>query len=338
MQAHRTKTLGRGRKATARGKKPRRNANVAIPAEVSNSHEEMLIKRVIEQPRKPQSRHLELQDIIYNSAPELRALAFKSGYNLGVEAFERSKGGMDALEHVLENAGFGKMIYHPFESMSTFTTYATRAHSQNLGMDMHVFEAGVISGYLSAHAGRNISVEETSCVYNGATHCMFVAKTHGGVGTDSYRYLDLPKVMLAFRHALSHAQKQHGETSYYMLSVRPLLNEPVVSEASKFLYLLGKLLTAQSTPDPKRTITQAINFLGIDGAKVSSTKKRGLEISLVYGRSASYGHFVDLTTAFISGLAKGAYGRNVQVSRNLSSRGVYNVKMGLQESGSREVA
>lgn len=300
------------------------------------SQRESALKRITSRPKKAQARSLELQDIIYNSAPELRSLAFKSGYNLGAEAYGiAGNGGLSALEHLLEHAGMGKLLYHPFDSMSTFTSYASKSYGENLGLNAHVFEAGLISGYLSAHVGQNVGVQETACKFNGSSHCMFVARTGSAVNADAYKRLALPEVLLALRYAILRAGKHSTSKSYYLLAMKPLMEEPVFSEASRFLYLAGKLLIKQFPAEPDRTITRAADFLMISSAKMSSSKRNGRTLSLSYDHETSSGRFVDLTTAFISGLIKGAYGGGTRMTRIASSRGVYNVKLEIMQSGSK---
>ena len=321
--------VGHRKRVSPKRKSVVTNQKEVITAEIPANQEELFIRRILQQPRKSHIRGLEIQDVLYNSAPELRELAFKSGYNVGSEAYRISKnGGIAPLEHMLENAGFGKVIYHSFESMSTFTAYAPRPNAHNMGMNIHVFETGLISGYLSAHLGRNIAAAETSCVFNGASHCMFVAKAHAFADPDAYRYLTLEEILSALSYSLSRAQKHQGDTYYYAVSLQPLLNEPVHSEATKFLYMLGKLLALQKMRDQKSSILNRSDCLKIENAKVSSSKK-GLRVSLAYSHASSSGRIVDLTTSFLSGFIKGTYGRNVQVTRSLSSRGVYNVRLEL---------
>ncbi|MCL5239633.1 MAG: 4-vinyl reductase [Candidatus Marsarchaeota archaeon] len=327
MQARRTKAV-KGRKHTAARRGAGKGRSRAHRTELSGSHEEFLLKKLLDSHHSAASRSLILQDLLYSSSPELRVLAFKSGYNLGAEAYRKSPGGTGALQRILENAGMGSIVYYPFESRSTFASRTTRSGGQNLGINIHVFESGIISGYLSAHAGTSVVAEEKSCVFNGASHCMFVARPgsqHAELGAS----LEFADLLRAARHAIESAEHRHGWEGYCTLESMPLFSEPVFSEMLKFLYLLGKMSASDHLPRPEHEITMAAKFAGIEGAKVRKSKKQGLSIMLEYGHETSVGRFVDLTSAFISGVAKGAYGRSVQASRSLSSKGVYNVRMEL---------
>lgn len=295
-------------------------------APAARTHEELLIRRLLQNPPKVSARGLEVQDLIYNSANELRSLAFKAGFNLGAEAYRNSDGSMSSLEHVLEHAGFGKVIYYPFETSSTFSSARVRSRGINIGTSVHIFEAGVISGYLSAHSRQRITAEETACVFNGSRDCKFVAER--GEKVDARKPLEFSSMIAALQSALSNAERSPGGSSYYMLAVKPLLEEPVFSEASKFLYLTGKMLSrSKQLPGFEQTIKRASNFLRIERNSIRTDREGNVELRMVYGHDTSTNRFVGLTTAFISGIVKGMSGRGVRMDRKLDSRGVYNVKM-----------
>lgn len=306
----------------------RKRVTASRPAVAFRSHEEMILRRLTQAPPRRVERGLQIQDLLYNSAPELRSLAFKSGFNLGAEAYRDSNGGIVSLEHLLENAGFGRIAYYPFESKSAFASQSVNSLGIKLGSNVHVFEAGVISGYLSAHARRQITARETECVFNGSRQCRFVASPGARVEEESRASLEyIPNLISAIQDAMLRSGKPRGSNHYYLYEIMPLLNEPVFSEASKFLYLSGKLLARSRLPELERSLPMAANFLRIGAAKLRKEKNGKRTISLVYGREIASGRFVDLTTALISGLVKGMFGRNVLVSRSVGGRGIYNVRM-----------
>jgi hypothetical protein len=317
--------------------RPRRRARraAAKKEQISafQSHEDMLMRRLAQAPAKPVERSLQIQDLVYNSAAELRLLAFKSGFNLGSEVYRNSGGSIGPLERLLENAGFGNIVYYPFESTNTFTSRAIRSHGINLGTNVHVFEAGMISGYLSTHARQQVAVKETECVFNGAAHCRFVANSEESDDEEASRPLEsLPNLISAMQSAMLYAEKPKGNNNYYLAAIRPLLSDPVFSEALKFLYLSGKLLSGTRLPMLDRSIGMVANFLRIGSAKAHTDRKGRISLNLVYGHEIASIRFVDLTTALISGIAKGAYGRSMLVSRSVGMGGVYNVKMEIVEN------
>ncbi len=297
----------------------------------SRTREELLIKRLAETPSKMPNRGLEFQDLLYNSASELRSLAFKSGFNLGAEVYRGSKRSIASLEHVLEHAGMGKVVYNSFGSESAFVSYGVKAHGLNLMTEVHIFEAGIISGYLTSHAKRLITAEEVACVFNGSPYCRFVARAEGE--TRVAKTLEFSRILSALRTTMLNSESPKKIDGYYMLAIEPILVEPVFSEASKFLYLSGKLLANSGLPAFRHTVRMAANFFGVEGAELISNRKKELMIHVAYGHETSTYRFVKLTTAFFSGLVKGTYGNGVSVSRSLSSKGVYNVRIQILNSG-----
>ena len=129
-----------------------------------STQNEFLIKKMLDAGNSG-DRCLLVQDVVYSLSDDLRELALKSGFNLGTEVYRNSSRDLSALERVLENAGLGRVIYYPFESKSIITSYKTKPREgANLGANVHVFESGLISGYLSANANRRIFVRESRCV------------------------------------------------------------------------------------------------------------------------------------------------------------------------------
>ena len=142
----------------------------------------LLIRKMLES-ESGEERQLLMQDLIYNISGDLRKLAYESGFGLGEEIYESSDRTLGALERTLENAGFGKVLYRPFESHGTITTYKVRPKGKALDAEIHSFESGLIAGYLSAHTKRPIYVRELKCTYNGSNFCQFVASPVEEKGT-----------------------------------------------------------------------------------------------------------------------------------------------------------
>jgi hypothetical protein len=165
--------MPRKRKEIARKKKVRnrkthlrlnRTVRTKKGPAIHGTQEQALIRRIVQRPLGPVLRRLQIQDLLYNTAQELQSLAFKSGFNLGVEAYANSEKNMLALEHILENAGLGKMIYYPFEFKSVIASRTMKQRGIDLGSNIHIFESGVISGYLSAHTKKHITVRDRKSV------------------------------------------------------------------------------------------------------------------------------------------------------------------------------
>lgn len=324
--------MAKGTKATRGGAAKRKAAKHRADSGrkrggAARSGRELLIRKMLES-ESGEERQLLMQDLIYNVSGDLKKLAYRSGFDLGAEIYESSDKTIGALERTLENAGFGRVLYRPFESYGTITSYKVRPKGRTLNTDIHAFESGLIAGYLSAHARRPVYVRELKCTYNGSNFCQFVASPMEEQGDLRERVADLEKMTEMVRENVGFSGSHGTGSSYYLLFSRPLLEEPVFTEASKLMYLTGKRLAEMSrAEDFDDRIVKMARYLGVESARVKRGRGRGVEIDLTYGNSGSVANFVDLTTSMLAGFAKGVLNKNVYVQRRLNSRRKYSVKM-----------
>ena len=283
-------------------------------------------------------RHLLVQDLIYNLSRELAELAYSSGFELGGEAYRDSDKTFDSLGRLLSNAGMGKTTFRPFEHHGIITAYGVEPHGAQLGMRIHAFEAGIIAGYLSAHARKRIIVWEMNCACNGAGFCQFVASSSLGTAEEHGKSMGVDKLArLVDASMRSHADLSTSKP-YYALLTRPLLREPVLSNASKLMYLIGKRLAGSVRQNPRefeRGVARIAGYLGIERAKVISGRGKGRAIDLHYDHYGSTSGFVDLTTAMLAGFSKGVFNKNVHIQKRLNGRRNYSVRMFLLPAAAR---
>ncbi len=322
--------MKKGGKTVKKAKKQRRatrfrssrHGRVAAPA--PRNYEAMQLSKLVAGFQGKHSRHLQLQELLYCYAPELAELAFKSGFGIGVDAYRTSGGGMGALERLMFNSGFGHMVYYTFEASSVLGFSGVDAMGENIGANMHVFESGIVSGYMSAHSRRSMYAKEESCVFNGAKRCTFVVRQHGAAD-EGHAVIGYAKALAAMESALG---KRMGCTpgAAYLLAMSPLFGEPLLSEASKFLYMTGKQLSRGGGGLEER-LKAIAGFLGIKSVSVSAPGMVTRSVTLSYSHESSVRGFVDLTTALVSGFVKGRLGKNPSVERNVSRTGTYIIRL-----------
>jgi predicted hydrocarbon binding protein len=320
------------RRKAARRRKPTLGS---VSVTTVRSGRELLIRKMLGTENSG-GRRLLVQDLIYNATGDLKKLAYGSGFDLGTAIYDSSDKTIGALERTLENAGFGKVLYRPFESYSTITSYKAKAGAEGLGADIHAFESGLIAGYLSAHARRPVYVREPKCVYNGSEFCQFVAspREHGDVRE---RVADLRKMTRTIKENVMFAGGHGAGGSYTMLFSQPLLEEPVLTEASKLMYLTGKRIADKGrVEDFDDKIVRMAKYLGAESASVKRKRGKVIEIDLTYGNDGSVANFVDLTTSMLAGFARGVLNKNVYIQRRLNGKRKYSVRMELLSgSGAR---
>ena len=321
--------MAKGKKAKRRGPVRRKIAKKRNSGTAARNARELLIRKMLGT-ENGEGRRLLVQDLIYNASADLKKLAYGSGFDLGMAIYDNSDRTMAALEKTLENAGFGRILYRPFESHSTITSYKIKPGSEELGADIHAFESGLIAGYLSAHAKRPIYVKEPKCAYNGSEFCQFVASPKDEQGDVREKIADVRKMTEMVKENVRFSGNHGVGSSYHLLFSQPLLDEPVFTEASKLMYLTGKRLSGISrAKDFDDKITKMAKYLGVESAKVKKKSNRIVEIDLTYGHDSSVANFVDLTTAMLAGFAKGVLNKNVYIQRRLNSRRKYSVRMEL---------
>jgi len=245
-----------------------------------------------------------IQDILYNATPTLRQIAYNSGFSFGKALYERSDKSIGKLVDVLHAAGFKNILYYPFEDKAVIKV--KQESSYNINKEVHIFESGIIAGYMSAASGKIIYVNERRCVFGGANVCEFVAEPIASVKMEE----DYDEnVVENLAQVLSKSDSKLSQ-EYMLFSLLPLMKEPVKSEISKLFYAAGSFL-GKSNPN----IDKMAEKFGV------IARKRGNGIMLSYAPTNSMKGFVDLSAAFFAGLAKSVYNKGVEIKESLSGNG-----------------
>lgn len=243
---------------------------------------------------------------MYNSTEAMRLLSQRHGLSVGREIYRRA-GSSDIfpLLKVLENAGLGSILYTPVRDTVIIKCTAREPQITKGKIPLHSFEAGMISGYLSAHNSNAINTRETHCIYAGDSFCQFVSEGD---------YMRMGKALLSVNDAIETIEKgmkrstkplEGDSLNYLILAMLPVLREPAAEEASRLFFLAGKRLGAdEMEEDPKESMRKIANFFGIE--KIDFAKaKGGLSASIKYNDYNSIGGFLEISTkAFIGFLSK----------------------------------
>jgi len=242
-----------------------------------------------------------IQDILYNATPTLRQLAYNSGFSFGKALYEKSDKSIGKLVDVLHAAGFKNILYYPFEDKAIIKVKPESSY--NINKEVHIFESGIIAGYMSAASSKIIHVNERRCAFNGADVCEFVAEPIASVKIEE----DYDEnVVENLAQVLSKSDSKLSQ-EYMLFSLLPLMKEPVKSEISKLFYAAGSFL-GKSNPN----IDKIAEKFGV------IARKRGNGILLSYAPTNSMKGFVDLSAAFFAGLAKSVYNKGVEIKESLS--------------------
>ncbi|MGC8547962.1 MAG: V4R domain-containing protein [Candidatus Micrarchaeia archaeon] len=291
----RSKLLPAAKAAISHSQKPKLKKQISETEgenEASKSIELLLIKRIASS-EHDSCRPMNLQDLVYNFTPETKRYAYKSGFATGELAAIHFPGAL-TLERILAAAGLGKVIYYPFPDAVKITS-ARKMLSFSFGTNSHMFESGLIAGFLSKETGRRVEAIETHCMLNNSSFCQFEASRR----IDPYLGLTyigrFDKLSELLAEGID-AEPCSFNSDYYLISLLPLLQKPLLNSVSKLMYILGKRL-GEERPEAKSEIPKILRYLHIPG----NVSENMHAINLQYPHELSMSGFVLLSTFLLRG-------------------------------------
>ena len=170
---------GKSRKVPRSAKRP---TYLSYGMRQSSSYEEVLLNGIISKtgPNKIPECALAFISALSSLTPAMKGLYYKSGISAGRLLYricqrERRyvwyEESVADLVRFFENAGFSRVSYSIApERISIKFHNCDRSY---LGANLHTFEAGIASGFLTAGKGQQVQVDEVSCSSNGSDFCQF---------------------------------------------------------------------------------------------------------------------------------------------------------------------
>lgn len=341
MKGTKAKTLTRKKSRARESLHSRRARSRAVRARTEQQYygdmEELLVRNISKKIEKQSKTTSSLfPHMLHNMTASARMLAYKSGFSVGRNLFLGSGESTNAVSliNALESAGLGRVMYSPFSDRVVVTAKHTPSEHR-LNHKTHVFEAGLIAGYLSASSGRNITVSESHCIQEDSDFCQFVAKP-GEMGVPeeeeitAYNSLnDLADAFASRIYSVDFAHRVRDE--YYVLSILPFIQERVQEEASKVLYLVGKRIGAGKSAIDDKKFAGLADVIGASTIKI--VKMEGNKpklIRLKYKPSNSFKSYTDLSAALVVGILENLYGTKLQVVRRVNSDRSYTLDLLLE--------
>ncbi len=333
MQAGRKKKIEKTAKASkkqTRAAKKREQPHAAAEA-AAQSREDFLFRNALNK-RHEARRTLGMQDIIYNFEKETKELAYRYGYEIG-EALFKHFNSDNTLSKMLESAGFGKILYYPFESKTMITSYAVDNLGMNSSIKMHDFEAGIMAGYLSQHSKTRLDAEEVHCKFAGSEFCQFVISQRTAVREAGEGIGDIDTASMMAMKALKGGKYGGACESYYLLESAPLEREPLRHIVRKMLFVLGKKISGKEEEAGREgnaagkaaAFARLSGYAGVDAVSMAGKKPNALRLRYSHLNSAS--GFIDLSSSLLAGFANGAYKRKIKVVKRLNANGSYTVEL-----------
>jgi predicted hydrocarbon binding protein len=250
-------------------------------------------------------------DMIYCLTASGRQLGYKSGFVVGNSLYEKSNNDIEMLFKTLRMFGLGRVLYYPAEDRAIITANEKTRSYVVLNDNIHVYECGIIAGFLSAATGQNISVVETHCIYNDSSFCQFVADPMPQEERKEHR-LDQNAFVRTIATLIDgqpsgvvDSQTEHG---YFILPMLPLMRQPLAEETGKVLYLIGVNLAQISKRENPEEVIQKIGYaLDLKGVSIERSGNSKRVIRLKYKHYNSLDQLVNLSVALFVGFLTTAF-------------------------------
>jgi predicted hydrocarbon binding protein len=301
------------------------------------SYEELLLRSMLE---SGSGRMVTEYATLFSSAltslsKGMRELHYKSGMPIGralYRIYERKKNYRWYEESVLdlveffERAGYKRITYRVFPEGVEITLH--RLGGPHLGTNVHAFEAGIMSGYLTAAKHDFVHVNELLCTNNSAEFCRFVSsKTRAGEGTDPHAAEKLFDYMGEHASSIEKiaATKERVPEEYYLLSALMLMQKSYSSDMGRIMMRMGVLLGSRISVT-KANAEKLVSILGLGDLHISSLRPLKADVDYVGLRARE--EFVGMSVQFLDGLLGSRIGKNSTVEVTATAKANrYNVRL-----------
>jgi predicted hydrocarbon binding protein len=311
----------------------------------TSGYEETLLKNIISVKRgeKTTEHSILFNSVLSTLTPGLRNIYYKNGISAGRSLYRiyQSKKrytwyeeSISDLVAFLENAGFERITYYVFPDDYIEIKFHNRSKSF-LGTNIHVFEAGIISGFLTAARQQYVKVEEKSCSSNGSSICHFVTSKNLPLYLDSDGRMVLEKFAGSIRsHIFSTGDartKPNFAQEYSVLSSSLFLEDGYSEHMRKIVNHLGGEIGSEleisriNKTKASKAVEKLYTMLNLGDIKVKSLRPLSIEMQF-HGLKAKK-EFVDISIAFLNGLLKDTIGSSATNTNATKRRNSYIVKI-----------
>ena len=259
-----------------------------------------------------------LNHVLMNLTKGMRKVSYHNGFAIGVKVsggygsiYKDKRAALSDLTDFIEKIGYASASHEIYRD-GKISFFIRSNKGQNIGMNLHSFEAGIISGFLTAITGVYSKVSEQKCQNNNSDLCVFTVSNTADYEAElhiepkgllerlaSSLYSDLS------RNDLSNGTK-FSESYYYMLN-------KVVSDKAYLEYMkdsvryMGGILSdkiqSASGEDGKsygKCLQSSVKLLNL--GKLSIKNSRNYPIELSFDTINSRQELIEISLALISGM------------------------------------
>ena len=299
------------------------------------SYEETLLEDIIRGSTGGVSRQVfALTGALASLTPKLRDVYFSHGFRVGRILHKSAKhiaGNattmLPMLVEFLGNAGYSKISYKPRGGSYEFEI--ADAPRMKLGVNMHSFEAGIISGFMSEEYRRITTFTESKCRSNGSDSCTFAE----GMGMGEKR-LDSDEWIREFSDYVigSMDNERHGPINYeyYYLASESLLHNEYAKGISDIAYVAGSGLGRrlkeehEGIGDDARTrrLKELIALLNF--GNITIKRSAPMSLRMEFDRLMAKKDMIALASNFMNGMLNAYLGKRL-IETQRSSFGKYTI-------------
>lgn len=295
-----------------RSRRPARPKSIRT-ARTATGYDDALLNGIIQnQSKQAVSIHaLELTSLLSSLTPGMRDMQHKSGFSIGralYRIYEKDnryiwyEESVDDLVSFLESAGLGSIAYNVFPDTVSIRIYNRQA--PNLGIPIHEFEGGIISGFVSAGRRQFTEIHEARCGRSGYKHCEFTRAPRQEITGVSEEH-SVARLIASSLGALN--KETNGANvplEYYMLASSTLFRGEYRHALRNIASYIGnEFASAMHLTGNRSSIERAerlTRLLNLGSLTIKSLKP--VDIQLEFDGLSSRREHVELSTAFLDGL------------------------------------
>jgi len=318
----------------------RRAAKAQIDYLQIASYEEVLVKGIVtgRQEKKSTEYSLLFNSVLSTLTPGMRNLYYKSGISVGrilyttceqnthYTWYEES---VKDLVSFFEKSGFSRITYNIFPDRLDIKLH--KMDPTFLGSSMHVFESGIISGFLSAGRLQHVKVDEIACCNNGSKFCHFITTEN----LPLYLGADTREVFDRFvENIIPHDPENRYmfADAYAMLSSSVFLDREYLEHMKNIVRHMGIEVGLGISLDKKlsgksvKAIERISNLLGFGSLSIRSPKP--LDMQFRFDKLKAKKEFVDISIAFLNGMLSNSVGKESSIDTRVThSKNSYIVRI-----------
>ncbi len=307
------------------------------PEKPTQTYEEVVIKNIVNNSNKsnnvPDEAYL-LSSAMSSMSTGMKELHYKSGISIGRALYKMNsesksytfpEESVADLVSFFESAGYKNITCRAYPESVEIKIHEKRGPS--VGTSLHSFEAGIISGFLSAANQRYVGVVESECTNSDGQYCKF---TTNYTNSEQNNKVELDKIA---SHITENISSKHGNAglanAYYLLSSSILLDKSYLDSMKSIASYMGKSVSEKLSVQRKgkmsfHDITNTIRMLHLGNPIIVDTKP--FRMKLIFDKVTARREFVDLSLAFVNGLLSEKLGDAVAVEKNANGLYVIDIR------------